>query len=150
MSEVFKALGRDRFEELARGVSMGGLRTYQVYDSFKVRTRLHKLNRDRLRKAIPQLWDRLGEGDQELAQELAQGVLVSNLPFVVEVLDFLEIPHDGSGFFEKGESAKERLQDGWQQRVLDQFKDKYPEPLILLYINHLDWELGNPSTPFVV
>ncbi len=149
LSEVYQALGQQRFNELIGGVSMGSLRTYRVYDSFKVHTHLHKLNRERLRKAIPHLWARLEQGDETLAREISQGVLVSNLSFVVEVLDFLGVEHDGSGFFQKGEAAKERLTEGWQQRVFDHFREKYPEPIILLYINHLDWELGEPGGAFV-
>ena len=68
---------------------------------------------------------------------------------IVDVLDFLEIPHDGNGFFDKDGSAKDQLTDGWPRRVLDHFQDKYPKSLILLYINHLDWELGEPSAPFL-
>ena len=102
------------------------MRTYSVYDSFKIRTRLNKVNRERLRKALPKLWSRLGESDQELARELAQGVLVSNLPFVVEVLDFLEVPHDGSGFFQKEDALRDHLTGDWQARVLKQFSGKYP------------------------
>ena len=150
LSEVYRALGKERFTELLGQVSMGSLRTYKLVDSFKVHARLGKLNRERLRKATPQLWERLQEGDEDLARELAQGVLVSNLTFVVEVLDFLEIPHDGGGFFDKEGPAAEKLTEGWQKRVLEEFRARYPEPLILLYINHLDWELAKPGAPFVV
>ena len=92
LTEVFQALGRSSLQELIEGISMGRLRTYDVYDSLKVRAHLSKLNRERLRRAVPRLWGRLEKGDQDLARELAQGILVSNLPFVVEALDFLEIP----------------------------------------------------------
>jgi hypothetical protein len=150
LSEVYRALGRERFDEVLGQVSMGSLRTYKLFDSFKVHARLGKLNRERLRKATPHLWERLQQGDEDLASELAQGVLVSNLVFVVEVLDFLGIPHDGGGFFDKEGPAAEKLTEGWQQRVLEEFRARYPESLILLYVNHLDWELAKPSAPFVV
>jgi hypothetical protein len=151
LSEVYRSMGRERFDELIGEVSMGSLRTYKLVDSFKVHTRVGKLNREHLRKATPHLWERLQQGDEELARELAQGVLVSNLDFVVEVLDFLEIPHDGAGFFDKeGTAAAEKLTEGWQKRVFDEFHPRYPESLVLLYVNHLDWELAKPSTPFVV
>ena len=149
LPEVYRALNRERFEELIKTVSMGSLKTYQVFESFKIHARLHKLNRERLRKAAPQLWQRIETGDQDLAREFSQGVLVSNLPMVAEILDALEIPHDGNGFFEKNTGAAEQLKDGWQQRIYDKFREQYAEPLLLLYINHLDWELGKPSQPFI-
>lgn len=147
LSEVWAALGRERFDALLRLISIGSLKTYKVYDSFKVRTRLQKLNRERLRKAADRLWERLSEEDEDLARELSQGVLVSNIEFVVQTLDFLEIPHDGAGFFDKDAKADEQLTEGWRERVLERFRDE-PEPLVLLYINHLDWELGEPQTVF--
>jgi hypothetical protein len=150
LSEVYRALGKERFDELLSKVSMGSLRTYKLFDTFKVHARLSKLNRERLRNASPRLWERLQEGDEDLARELAQGVLVSNLAFIVEVLDLLEIPHDGNGFFDKEGAAAEKLTEGWQQRVYEEFRERYPESLILLYINHLGWELAKPGAPFVV
>jgi hypothetical protein len=33
------------------------------------------------------------------------------------------------------------LTEGWQERVLEKFKDVYPEPLLRFYIAHLAWEL---------
>ncbi len=146
---MYRALGQQRFEELVQAISMGSLKRYQAFERFKIFARLHKLNRERLRKAAPQLWQRLEAGEQELARELAQAVLISNLAMVAEVLDLLEIRHDGNGFFEKDMTAAEQLKDGWQQKVLEAFREKYSEPLLLLYINHLDWELGKPSAPFV-
>ncbi len=140
LSAVFQGLGQEQFEELMRGVSMGKLRTFQVYDSFKVHAGMHKLNREKLRKALPRLWGRLEGGDNEVAREAAQAVLVSNLPFVAEVLDFLEIPHDGNGFFDKNNQTGDALAEGWQERVHAEFKNKYPEALVLLYTNHLAWE----------
>ncbi len=149
LTDVYRALGRQRFEELVQSISMGGLKTYQAFERFKIYARLHKLNRERLRKVIPQLWQRLEAGEQELARELSQAVLISNLAMVAEILDFLEIRHDGNGFFEKNTTAAEQLKNGWQQRVLEKFSGTYSEPLLLLYINHLDWELGKPGAPFV-
>ena len=130
-------------------VSMGALRTYRLFDTFKVRAHLIKLNREKLRKAAPKLWDRLGAGDEDLAREVSQGVLVSNLDFVVEALDHLGIEHDGNGFFDKEAQADGKLGEGWREKLLAAFRERYPEPLILLYINHLDWELDSPETVFV-
>jgi hypothetical protein len=127
---------------------MGSLRTYQVYEPFKLRARLHKLNAEHLRKAAPRLWDRLGQGDEDLARDLAQAVLVSNLDFVVEVVNFLGIPHDGSGFFQKDVSTAQYLTEGWQGRVLEEFRGRYPEALVRLYINHLMWEVDKSAEVF--
>lgn len=149
LTDVFGGLGRSRFDELLKKISIGSLRTYQVYESFKIHARLSKVNRERLRKAAPKLWERLQHGDEVLARELAHAILICHLPMVVEVLDFLEIAHDGNGFFDKDRAAKQQLQSGWQKRVFDQFRDKYPVPLLLLYINHLDREVGAPAEPFL-
>ena len=149
LSAVFQALGRLALDELVRRISLGALRTYQIFDQFKVRARLNKLNAEHLRKATPRLWERIEQRDEELARDLAQAVLVSNISFVVEVLDYLKIPHDGSGFFQKDVSIEQYLTEGWQQRVLDQFRGPYPEALIKLYINHLMWEKDKQAEMFV-
>ena len=94
------------------------------------------------------LWSRIEEGDQDLTKEIAQGSLVSHMDFVVAVLDFLEIPHDGHGFFEKDAEATDKLADGWQARVFGEFKESHPVALVLLYINHLDWEMSEPTEVF--
>ena len=135
-------------DELLKKISMGSLRTYQMFDQFKLRVRLGKLNAEHLRKAAPRLWERMQQGDEELARDLAQAALVSNLGFVVEALNFLGIPHDGSGFFQKDTSTEQYLTEGWQQRVLDEFRGRYPEGLVLLYINHLLWEVDKKAEVF--
>lgn len=127
---------------------MGSLRAYKIFDQFKLRTRLSKLNAEHLRKATPRLWERLRQTDEDLAHDLAQAVLVSNLDFVVDVLNFLGIPHDGSGFFQKDVSTAQYLQEGWQQRVLGEFQGRYPESLVRLYINHLMWEVDKQAEVF--
>lgn len=149
LSELLRGLGQERFEALLKEVSMGALRTYKLVDSFKVRARLLKLNREKLRKAAPKLWERLGEGDQDLARELSQGMLVSHLDLVVDALDHLGIEHDGNGFFDKDAQASEKLVEGWREKLLEALRERYPEHLVLLYINHLDWELGEPTEVFV-
>ena len=37
--------------------------------------------------------------------------------------------------------AKPFLTEGWQQRVMEKFKDVYPEALLRFYTAHLSWEL---------
>ena len=141
-------LGRERFDAVLAAVSMGSLKTFKVYDTFKIRTHLTKLNRERLRNSAPKLWARIEQGDEDLAKEIAQGALISHMDFIVEALDFLEIPHDGHGFFDKDAEASEKLVDGWQARLHQEFREKHPEALVLLYVNHLEWEMGEPTTAF--
>jgi hypothetical protein len=119
-----------------------------MYESFKTRSRLHKLNAENLRKATPRFWARIGEKDEEFAKDLAQVFLLSHLDLILAVLEFLGIPNE-NGFFAKGLDASPYLTAGWQQRVYDQFHGKFPEPALLLYINHLAWELEKPAECFV-
>ena len=148
LSKVYQSLGRMALDELVRSISLGSLKAYQMFDSLKVRARLNKLNSEHLRKAASRLWERLEGGDQELARELTQAILISHIDFVVQVLDFLKIPHDGSGFFQKGVSTEQYLIEGWQQRVLEEFRGRYPEALVRLYVNHLMWEVNKESEVF--
>jgi hypothetical protein len=140
LTDVFLSLGEDGFGKVIHSVSIGKLKTYQLYDRLKTRTHLPKLNAESLQKATPRLWARLAEKDEEYAQDLSQAVLISHLDMIVAVLNFLGIPHE-DGFFAKDLDAKPFLTEGWQERVLEKFKDVYPEPLLRFYIAHLAWEL---------
>jgi hypothetical protein len=140
LSDVFLTLGEDGFGQLVRSVSLGKLKTYQLYDRIKTRTHLAKLNAENLQKASPRFWTRLSEKDEEFAQDLSQAVLVSHLDMIIAVLNFLGIPHE-DGFFAKDVDPKPYLTEGWQQRVHEKFKDVYPEPVLKFYIEHLAWEL---------
>jgi hypothetical protein len=140
LTDVFLSIGEDGFGRVIHSISIGKLKTYQLYDRFKTRTHLPKLNAENLQKATPRLWARLSEKDEEYAQDLSQAVLVSHLDMIVAVLNFLEIPHE-DGFFAKDLDATPHLTEGWQERVLEKFKDVYPEPLVRFYIAHLSWEL---------
>jgi hypothetical protein len=106
-----------------------------------------------LRKASPRLLDRITGGEEELATEIAQCVLICHLDLIIAVLDFLQIPHE-EGFFAKETDVKSYLVEGWQQRVYDEFKDKdkdkFPKQVLLLYINHLDWEMAKSETVFTI
>jgi len=146
LSEIFQSLGRPALDDLVRRISLGTLRAFKMYDQFKVWSRLNKLNTEHLRKATPRFWERLEQHDEELAKQLAQAVLVSNTDFVVQVLDYLKIPHDDNGFFQKDVSTEQYLTEGWQQRVVDEFQARYPEPLLRLYINHLMWEVNKQAS----
>lgn len=147
LSEVFRALGPERFNELLRRIAISRLRTFQIYESFKVRAHLHKLNTETLRKSGPRFWQRLEAGEDEFARELAQAILVSNIEMVQAVVDFLGIPNR-DGFFEKDLDASPYLKEGWQQRVWERFRAEYPESVLLFYINHLGWELGKAEEIF--
>jgi hypothetical protein len=148
LTDAFVQPGEESFSELIRSVSIGKLKTYQVYEGFKVRARLTKLNTETLRKAIPRFWTRLsGERDEEFAKDLAQAVLVSHIDLITDVLAFLEIPNEG-GFFSKDLNAGQYLTEGWQDRVFSQFREKHPRALLLFYINHLGAELTPASEPY--
>ena len=140
ISDVYLALGQEAFGKLIRSISIGKLRTYQIYEGFKVRARLHKLNTESLRKSVPKFWERITTGDQEFGRDLAQAILVSHLDLIAAVLDFLGVPHE-NGFFAKDMDAKPYFTDGWEARVFENFRTGYSEPLVLFYINHLRWEL---------
>ncbi len=148
LSDAFLSLGEPSFGDLVRHVSIGRLKTYQMYETLKTRAHLAKLNTESLRKAAPRFWTRLNERDEELAQELAQAVLGCHLDMIRAVLDFLGIPNQ-EGFFEKNLDASTYLTEGWQPRVYEKFKGVYPEPVLRLYINHLAWELSKAPEMFV-
>src|SRR5215475_7605237 len=139
LSDVYLALGQDPFAQLIRGISIGKLKTYQVYEGFKVRAHLHKLNTETLRKAVPRFWTRLEERDDDFAKDLAQVVLVSHLDMITATLDFLGVPHE-NGFFAKDMDPKTYFTEGWEERLFTEFKSKFPEAILLFYINHLRWE----------
>ena len=140
LSEVYLGLGQDSFTQLLRGISIGKLKTYQIYEGFKVRAHLHKVNTEILRKAAPRFWARLSEHDEDFARDLAQAVLVSHLDMITSVLDFMGVPHE-NGFFAKDLEAKTYFTEGWEERVTEKFRETYPETILTFYINHLRWEL---------
>jgi hypothetical protein len=142
------ALGEDVFRDLLRHVSMGKLKTFQIYDRFKIRARLPKLNSESLRKAQPRLWERIEAGEEDFATDLSQVFLISHLDMIIDVLNFLNIPHQ-DGFFDKDLKPEQYLTEGWQERTYTQFAEKYPRSLLLFYINHLDWELTQTEKLFV-
>lgn len=148
MCGVFQALGPDVFHQLVHGISIGKLKTYQVYERFKLRAHLVKLNSEALRKAEPKFWARIEAGEEDFATDLSQVFLLSHLDMIVAVLNFLGIPND-QGFFDKDLKPEEYLKEGWQNRVFEEFSGKYPREILLFYINHLDWELNKTDQIFV-
>ena len=146
--DVFLQLGEERLGQLVREISIGKLRTYQLYDRFRTRTHLPKVNTELLRKAVPKFWKRLEAQDIEFATDLSQAILIAHMDMIIEVLNFLGIPNQ-EGFFEKDLEAKAFLTEGWQQRTIEHFKGKYPDALFLFYINHLGCELGGEEAAYL-
>jgi hypothetical protein len=140
ISEVYGGLGEEAFGQLIRSISIGKLRTYQIYEGFKVRAHLHKVNTEILRKAAPRFWSRIQEGDEDFGKDLAQAVLLSHLDMISAVLDFVGVAHE-SGFFAKDIDPKPHFTEGWEGRVYENFRAAYPEAVLIFYINHLRWEL---------
>ena len=147
LTDAYLDLGQERFAVLIRGISIGKLKSFQIYEGFKVRTHLHKVNTEALRKATLRFWARLQERDEEFAKDLAQAVLVSHLDMITATLDFLGVPHE-SGFFAKDMDAKPYFTEGWEDRLLEKFHRTYSEALLVFYINHLRWELLNAAEPY--
>ena len=140
ITDVYLGLGQEAFGQLIRGISIGKLKTYQIYEGFKVRTHLPKVNTEMLRKAVPRFWARIAEPDIDFAKDLAQAILVSHLDMITAILDSLGVPHE-NGFFGKDIDPKPYFTEGWEQKIFEQFRANYPEALLLFYINHLRWEL---------
>jgi hypothetical protein len=141
LSDIFLGLGEDNFQQLMRSVSIGRLKTYQIFDRVKARLHLTKLNSETLRKAAPRIWARLQERDEEFATDVAQTILVSHLDMIRAVLDFLEIPHE-EGFFAKDADVSSHLTEGWRERVWEKFHATLPPAPLLFYVNHLAWEMA--------
>ncbi len=148
LSRIYQGMGEETFRRVLGAVSMGSLRTYRLFDQVKARAHLGKLNQETLRKAAPRLWARLGEGEEELAKDLGQAVLVSHLDLIRAVLDFLGVAHR-DGFFDKTGDAASKLTEGWQQRAWEEFRGRFPEPVLLFYVNHLAWELTKEPALFL-
>lgn len=146
--DVYLALGENKLGDLLKSVSISRLRTYQMFDQVKARTRLTKLNSEHLRKAAPRIFARLQGGEKDLAGDLAQAILVSHLEMIVETLNLLGIPHQ-DGFFAKDADTAQYLAGGWQQRAYEGLKDKYPRTVLVFYINHLAAETGNQHEIFL-
>ena len=145
--DVFLGMGESAFGDLLKRISISRLRTYQIYEHVKLRTRLHKLNTESLRKGAPRLWARLSEQDQDLAADLAQAILVSHLDMLIAALDTLGIEHQ-DGFFSKDADLSAQLSGDWQQSTFDALKDKYPATVLEFYLNHLGAESGRADAMF--
>ncbi len=140
ISDLYRGLGEEAFAKIVRGISIGKLKTFQIYEGFKVRAHLHKVNTEALRKSAPKFWTRIMEGDEDFGKDLAQSILVSHLDMIAEVLNLLGVPHE-NGFFAKDIDPKPYFTEGWENRVYEQLKSTAPEAILVFYINHLRWEL---------
>ncbi len=149
LSEIFLGQGEQAFGELVHAISLGKLKTYQLYERMKIRFRLAKLNSESMKKATPKFWARINEKDEDFATDLSQAILVSHLDMIKAVIDDLGIPNQ-DGFFDKDIDGSKYLTDGWQQRTYEKFKNAYPSTVLLFYINHLGWELVKSEEVFQV
>lgn len=147
LCDIFLRLGEDNFQQLVRSISLGRLKTYRLFDRVKTRLYLNKLNSEALRKAVPRIWTRLEEHDDDFATDLAQAILISHMDMVRAVLDHLGVPHE-DGFFAKDAEVAKYLKDGWKQDVWDKFHSAFPPPALLFYINHLAWEMTKAEDVF--
>jgi hypothetical protein len=147
LTDIFLRLGRENFDQLLRYISIGRLKTYQLFERVKTRLHLNKLNSESLRKAGPRSWSRIEAREEEFASDLAQAILVSHLDMIRAVLDHLEIPHE-DGFFSKDSDLSKHFTDGWQGRAWDKFQGSYPDAALLFYINHLGWEVAQAQEVF--
>lgn len=148
LSDVFLGLGEDHFQQLMRSVSLGKLKTYQIYDRFKTRLYLNKLNSETLRKSAPRTWARIAERDEDFAADIAQAILISHMDMIKAVLDHLGIPHE-EGFFAKDANVSNYLKEGWREQVWEKFHATFPPAPLLFYINHLAWEMAKAEDVYV-
>jgi hypothetical protein len=148
LSDIFLGMVEELFGQLLRSISIGRLKTFQMYERLKTRLHLQKLNTESLRKSAPRSWERLKEHDEDLATDISQSVLISHLDMIKAVLDFLGVPHE-EGFFAKDFDASGHLKDGWKESVTEHFKGQYPEAVLLFYVNHLAWEVQKAEQVFL-
>ena len=147
LSDIYLRMGLENFEQLLRSISLGRLKTFQMFEPFKTRLHLHKLNSETLRKSAPRQWTRLEEGNADLATDLAQAILISHMDMIKAVLDELGVPHE-DGFFAKDTDVSTYLKDGWQQIAWEKFRGQFPPAALLFYINHLAWEVAKAEDVF--
>src|ERR1043166_2591461 len=147
LCDIFLSLGEESFQQLIRSISMGRLRTYQLFDHMKLRLHLNRLNSEALRKTTPRIWARIQERDEPFASDLAQAILVSHLDLIKAVLDDLGVPNE-DGFFAKDTDVAGYLKEGWKQRVWEKFRPAFPPAALLFYINHLAWEVAKAEEVF--
>ncbi|MEZ5400423.1 MAG: hypothetical protein R2729_12195 [Bryobacteraceae bacterium] len=147
LCEIFTALGEENLKGCLSRVSLGKLKTYQLFERLKLRLHLGKLNQDALRRVGPKTFARVAAGEEELATDISQAILVSHLDMIVSVLDFLGVPHQ-DGFFDKDADIGKYLTEGWQQRAWAEHSSRFPGPVLLFYLNHLSHEVTPDAAVF--
>ncbi|MBM3786600.1 MAG: hypothetical protein FJW30_19755 [Acidobacteria bacterium] len=129
-------------------MSLGKLRTFQLFERLKVRLRLNKLNTETLARSAPRQFERIAkERDDAFAAELAQAILVCHMDLIVAVLNHLGIPHQ-EGFFDKDADIGQHLTGDWQQRSWDAHSASFPKSVLALYLNHLAVEMSTGAPLF--
>ncbi len=141
LCDIFLRLGAETLQQNLKTISMGRLKTYQLFDRIKTRLHVGKLNSESLRKSAPRIWARIEEHDDEFATDISQAILVSHLDMIKAVLDHNGVPHE-DGFFAKDAEVAGYLKDGWQQSTWEKFRGNFPPSVLLFYINHLAWEIA--------
>ncbi|MBZ5604223.1 MAG: hypothetical protein LAO79_18130 [Acidobacteriia bacterium] len=147
LCDIFLRLGAENLQLNLKTISMGRLKTYQLFDRLKTRLHVAKLNSESLRKAAPRVWIRLEEHDDEFATDISQAILVSHLDMIKAVLDHLGVPHE-DGFFAKDAEVAGYLKDGWRESTWEKFHATFPPAALLFYINHLAWEIAKAEDVF--
>lgn len=148
LCDIYQGLGDQAFRDLLKAISLGKLRTYQLFERLKVRLRLNKLNMESMLKSAPRQWERIvTERDDAFAMELAQAILVCHMDMIVDVLNHLGIPHN-EGFFEKDADVAPYLTGEWQQRSWEAFQGKHPQAVLAFYLNHLAIEMTKDPVLF--
>lgn len=149
LADIYAGLGLPVFRDLLKQISLGKLKTFQMFERIKVRLHLTKLNAEVLQKSAPRQFDRITKDREvELATELAQAVLVCHMGMIVDVLNLLGVPHQ-DGFFEKDANLAGHLSGDWQQKAWSAFETKYPKSVLAFYLNHLAMEVA-PDLPVFV
>ncbi|HML16588.1 MAG TPA: hypothetical protein VK419_06165 [Bryobacteraceae bacterium] len=147
LCDIFLRLGEETFQENMRSISIGKLKTYQLFERVKTRFHLNKLNSETLRKCGPRVWTRLEAHDDDFATDLSQAILVSHLDMIKAVLDHLGVPHE-EGFFAKDADISTYLKEGWQREAWEKFHAAFPPAPLLFYLNHLAWEITKAEDVF--
>jgi hypothetical protein len=147
LCDIFLRLGEDNFKQLVRSISLGRLKTFQLFERIKTRLYVNKLNSETLRKAEPRMWIRISDHEDDFASDIGQAILVSHLDLIRTVLDHLGIPHE-DGFFAKDAEVANHLKEGWQQEVWEKFHTTCSPAPLLFYINHLAWEIAKAEDVF--
>lgn len=147
LCDIFLRLGEETFHQNMRSISIGKLKTYQLFERVKTRFHLSKLNSETMRKCSPRVWTRIEERDDDFATDLSQAILVSHLDMIKAVLDHLGVPHE-DGFFAKDADVSGFLKEGWRSEAWEKFHQVYPPAPLLFYINHLAWEVAKAEDVF--